>query len=651
MKKTSQRFESGLLWKNDRPNLPNNFRSALSRFLWREQRLLKDPVHAARFASAVQELFDLGFAHRLTEAELSIAHPGIDWILPLNPAHNPNKPEKVRPVFDASAVFHGTSLNQQLLKGPDLLNDMVGILLRFRQYAVALSADIVKMFLQVRVRAADASAFRFLWRSPGSQETPFVCQMDVQIFGAICSPFICAYVLREAAKWGDGHAEFAIKQIEDHFYVDNWLTSFPTVDEATRAADIMFRVLAEGGFTLAQWGSSDPEVLLSLPGSPVTKFELDRKGMPVERTLGISLDYGVDAFKIVAKPCTDVNTRRELLRAISTIFDPIGFLSPVLINAKVILQDVCRAGTKWDESLTCEHHQRWTQWTEDFAAMDQLHIPRCFFRDLSPDVEVSLHFFADASNMAFGPIAYLTFSLRDEISTAFVMSKTRVTPIKYVSVARLELCAALLAVRLSVIANRELRLKISRQTFWSDSITVLRWVKSKHFRFHAYVGNRIGEILDSSRPEEWRYVPSAQNPTDDCSRGQPANSFSFSHRFFNGLAFLKRPADEWPPLPDIDGSLADIANDPDIRDANWTGALIVRPGPVDELVNNTSDLFQLLLYTARVLQFIHNCRKPAHSRRLGEISVIEIQQARSTLIKIAQSAFYADEIRLLTKKP
>ena len=150
------------------------------------------------------------------------------------------------------------------------------------------------MFHQVRVRPEDASAFRFLWRRPGSSEPPDTYQMDVQIFGAVSSPSICAHSLQQAAKDCGPDSAAVLQQVVDHFYVDNWLTSFRTVQEAKDAAATVYQALMDRGFELAKWGSSSKAVLMSLPGVTTSTRNMDLEDLPVERTLGLILDFNQD---------------------------------------------------------------------------------------------------------------------------------------------------------------------------------------------------------------------------------------------------------------------------------------------------------------------------------------------------------------------
>jgi hypothetical protein len=142
------RYESGLLWKSDEPNLPDNSGSVLNRFFKLERRLVADKNLGQRYSTAINEYINLGHARKLSDEESAIRPAGRTWFLPHHPVINPKKPEKCRPVFDASAYYKGTSLNSALLKGPDLLTNLIGVLLRFRHHPVALSADIVKCFIR-----------------------------------------------------------------------------------------------------------------------------------------------------------------------------------------------------------------------------------------------------------------------------------------------------------------------------------------------------------------------------------------------------------------------------------------------------------------------------------------------------------------------
>ncbi|KFD47087.1 hypothetical protein M513_11997 [Trichuris suis] len=253
---TGERYDATKLWKTDYPRLPDNRLTSLKRFYALERRRVGYPYLAAKYVTVIEEYLSYDHAKVLTAEEANVRPIGRTWYLPHHPVLNPNKPNKLRVVFDAAAKSQGISLNSELLKGPDFLANLVGVLLRFRRYRYACTADIVKMFHQVRVRQEDVSALRFFWRNPGTHDEPREYQMNVQIFGATSSPCVCAYALRQAARDARDAADLIHSQIVDHFYVDNWLASFRSVEEAVGIADTLDTVLTRAGFPLAQWRST-----------------------------------------------------------------------------------------------------------------------------------------------------------------------------------------------------------------------------------------------------------------------------------------------------------------------------------------------------------------------------------------------------------
>ena len=237
-------------------------------------------------------------ARKLTPVEASVEPVRRTWYVTHHAVFNPNKPGKCRVVFDGSLTHLGYSLKSELLKGPDFLPNLPGVLLRFKQHATTIVADIEKKFLQVCVRAEDGPAFRYLWRTPGSCEPPETYQMDVHIFGAVSSPIICSYVLREAAKDCGVHADQVFKEACDHFYVDNWLVSYSSEREAIDNAKLMHASLLKGGFKLTQWAASNSSVRSSLHVriQAESHLNLDLESVPVERTLGLQWDYRAETF-------------------------------------------------------------------------------------------------------------------------------------------------------------------------------------------------------------------------------------------------------------------------------------------------------------------------------------------------------------------
>ncbi len=591
-----------------------------------------------------------------------------------------HKPNKWRIVFDAAAEFNGASLNSKLYKGEINNVNLIGILIRFRQYPVALCADIFRMFHQVLVRPEDANIFLFYYQ-PADAAHPQVYRMAVHIFGAICSPAVCAYVLRQSALDAvPDDVKLVLSQVDNHFYVDNWVSSFKTEAEATEAASAVTKALKKGGFKLAEWGSSSKKVLRSLQGQPVSSVNLDLEALATERTLGLSLDFAADTFVVGAKSDVNCSTRRQLWSATASNYDPLGFAAPVLITGRMMLQRACKISPEWDAPLPPEIIKDWTEWTKSLSAINGLRIPRCYVKE--DYTAVDLLMFSDASERAYGAIGYLRFEREDGTAhLSFVMARSKVAQLQYLSIPRLELNACLMATRLANTIRKELQFEIRNVILCTDSTTNLRWFNSKDCRFVVYVANRVGEILESYDASHWRYVPTALNPADDISRGIPAGELKPSHRHFHGPAYAQKPFNTWPLFPDLTVPLGSPP-DPEIRSTGWTGVITVEPSRIDNLLSSIrpfSSIKKIVVFLLRWVK-LYRQRKaakleaptdPAENAAstgdgpvfivkkditckdgvsISEPSAAELHLALVRLIQMDQLRSFKEEFRALNKK-
>ncbi|XP_045023467.1 uncharacterized protein LOC116929559 [Daphnia magna] len=593
-----------ILWKLDDSALPNNFFAA-------QRRIINTYVQLKQ-------------AHKLTKEEIDAGPPNRTWYNPHHPVFNPNKPGKCRVVFDLSAKCHGTCLNDVLLRGPDLLTNLVGILLFFRQYAVPLVADIEKMFHQVRVRPIDGPAFRFLWRDPGSTKP-----VDVYRWMCIFS------------------APFPLQLFARTLYNKQLRTTatiiFSGTLQAISTAHSLTETLGKGGFPLTQWATSNSIVRQSLTGQQLdgTVINMDLDAEPIERTLGLVWNFHLDAFILGASVRTDGRTKRDLLKAIFSIFDPLGFLVPIVFQAKFLMQDIWRQKFDWDEELDQDIIDRWIQWARPLPSLNGLVLDRCITPASDDVVATELHAFGDASEMGYGAVCYARFVYRNgTANTRLLISKTRVAPLKFMTIPHLELNAAVLAARLAAQVREEHDLTFGKTTYWSDSTTVLSWIKSSSCRFHTYVGNRIGEILETSSFSEWNYVPSTANPADDSSRGLDATEFNMEHRWFSGPDFLKFSTD-WPCNPSFSPM---ESNDPEIRETTWVGQVQLRNNEIDQLIGRKSRIHIIIRTVEYFFRFIANARKNPEQRKLDGLSAEEISLARNVLLRHAQSNVYCNEV-------
>ena len=226
--------------------------------------------------------------------------------------------------------------------------------------------------------------------------------------------------------------------------------------------------------------------------------------------------------------------------------------------------------------------------------MVKVKIPRCikpaYFGDVS---NRQLHHFGDASELAYGVTSYLRFeNSQGEAHCVLIMAKSRLAPIKKMTVPRLELSAATLAVRQDKFIRKEIDVHIDETHFWTDSTIVLQYITNKDKRFQTFVANRIAIIRDGSSPSQWHHVATKENPADDASRGLSANDLT-SPRWINGPKFLTKSNTSWPKPIDIQEVSDD---DPEVKKEKEVKAYVaVRDHcePMQMLIDNSSNWIKL----------------------------------------------------------
>ncbi|XP_078380261.1 uncharacterized protein LOC144663221 [Oculina patagonica] len=601
---------------------------AVKRLESTERKLKRDEDLAKKYCAIIEDYVDKGYARKLSPEEAAVPTPK-QWFRPHHPVHNPNKPDKVRIVMDAAAKHDGVSLNDRLHIGPDLLNSLVGVLLRFREQRVGLAADIEAMFHQVQIIEEDQPALRFLWRNLELRRPPDVYQMLVMVFGAASSPCTANFVLRKTALDNREDVLFSedtIKSVEKKFYMDDFLK--PVCDEATAVQ--MFRemtsLLSRGGFRLTKWISSSREVLSQIPpeekASPSVDVNFDE--LPIERTLGLKWNTETDCFRFsVCSSQMYEPTKRGVLSRVSTVFDPLGVLAPYMLPANCLIQVLWRKSKGWDEPLDEEHRRIWEDWLGDLVKLSEFELPRCFC------------VFADASEMGFGAVCYARYSLPDgTIKVSFVMARNRVAPFKQLSIPRLELQAAVLAVRLYNLVKQELSVTVKDTIFWSDSKTVLQYISNESRRFHTFVANRVSEIHDAADPRQWRHVPGHLNPADDCTRGLRAADLDKHCRWLNGPAFLSKPEEQWPQ-DTFTGPLHE--NVDEVKNTKWSGhASVTDPRAYFPDPEKFSSWTRFRRVLAWICRFVKNCKRKAEDRILSSLTTAEISNAELIAVRKSQ---------------
>ena len=652
-KQLPDRYETGMLWKEDHVEFPNNRGMAMKRLEATERSLKRRPELAEGYRATMQSYIQQGHARKLTPEEASQpSHRR--WFLPHHAVTNPNKPGKVRVVFDAAAKFHGTSLNDKLMTGPDMLRSLPGVLLRFREEPIALTADIEQMYHQVRVTKEDQPALSFLWRDLDESKSPDVYQMQAVVFGAKSSPAMANFVLQRTAhdhREPTTEGEAAAAAVQSNFYMDDFLKSVETSEAAIAMQQETTKLLAAGGFRLTKWLSNSRKVLECIPASEraVGDVDLSLHSLPTERALGVIWNSENDTLSFRVATTEAQPTKREVLRQTASVFDPLGIGAPFIIRAKILMQHLWTLDLEWDECLAESENEQWKKWLGELRRLEEVSVPRCIKPGDKEATSSQFHVFCDASEAAFGAAIYLRTSLSDgSHHCALVISKTRVAPLKAISIVRLELQAAVLAARLMDTVRKEATVETDSVTFWTDSQVVLQYIQNESRRFHVFVANRVAEIQDLTEKGQWRHVPGSLNPADDCSRGLAASDLTPDCRWLRGPDFLWKDEEQWPPRPDTSPLRPDQE---EVKEEKFTG-LTIKVQPVLPDPARFSSWTKYRRVVAWSLRFLHNLAAKhvpgkASWSRSGPLTASEMIDAEQAILRREQADRYPTELGAL----
>ena len=551
----------------------------------------------------------------------------------------------IRIVFDCSCRQSPSypSLNDCLMVGLPPVNDLCAVLVRFRSHCLGISTDIEKAFLHIRLHPNDRDFTRFFWLTdPTDPCSPFcVYRFKVVPFGATSSPFILHAVLQYHLRQYNSAVSHDMRS---NLYVDNIISGCETDKAAVHYYREARAIMSSARFNLRSWSSNSSEL------TAIATLDHVADNNTLVNILGLRWNPTTDELTIATKPSPLANdhlvTKREVLQDLSKVFDPLGFIAPVLIRAKLLMQQLWKCKLAWDEPLNENLQLEWKEIATNLKEATRLSVRRCY-SDM-PMQQPVIHCFADASPKAYGAVVYN--AQQDQVS--FVTAKTRVAPLKPLTLPRLELMAAVIATRLTCFVQKAIPLHDPPTYIWSDSQIVLHWLKTQK-PLPVFVHNHINEIRSQLPTAIWKYCPTLKNPADLLTRGISTQTLMSSTLWQNGPEWLTTP-DQWPsaqqpPIPPLV-----------VAAAVATEFIPTEPTPPDVRLHcvisiaRYSTLGKLLTVTAYVFRFLENlCLQPSQ-RRNGPISADEFNKTRDHWIKDTQQAVYWKEINNLnqiTKQP
>ncbi|XP_052758555.1 uncharacterized protein LOC128202398 [Galleria mellonella] len=604
-----------------------------------EHRLKSKPNLSEMYHSFMSEYELLGHMSKceqpkLEQDEYFIPHHGV--------MRDSSTTTKLRVVFNASSpTTSGVSYNDIQMIGPIVQDDLVSILLRFRQHKYVLSADVEKMYRQIIVHPSDRHLQQILWRSNTNKPIQkFI--LNTVTYGTSSAPFLATRCLKQLSIEckNDKIAEI----IEHDFYVDDLLTGGDDLTEVQAIRKEVTDVLASACMPLRKWKSNEPRLIIESPNNNISSIDLNigHNDDDPNKLLGLSWHANSDELCFpIGSLIPDGNTKRDILSSIARIFDPLGLLAPCIINMKLLLQQLWIQKLSWDEPLNYDLNKNWKRIREALPLLNKLRIPRIVICDSHKLLE--LHVFSDASERAYGACIYVR-SVSDfgKVLVRLLMAKSRVAPIKPTTIPRLELCGALIAARLYDKVVTSLRLKINKVYCWTDSTIVLSWLRMLPSRLQPFVRNRVAEILERTENCTWRHVPTDENSADLISRGVDISNLQSLELWWSGPAFLRDDFVKWPPQPKHVEVLPEIKQDHSLN-------AIVHDVSSRRLIefNRFSNYLRLVRSVAYVLRFINSCK------RLPEVSIfLSEKELRYSLILIISNCQYESfpEYKLLLNK-
>ena len=638
-------------WKPVHPPLPPNLMTCEKRTRQLISRLADSPSLLHLYHSIITDQETRGFIEKVK----STGQPPNVHYLPHHPVKKESATTPIRIVYDCSSrqsTTH-TSLNDCLQVGPPFLNDLCSILLRFRTHTFAFTADIEKAFLHVKLHESDRDSTRFLWLS--DLNNPFgaltTYRFKVVPFGTSSSPFMLNATLDLHLK---KFPSSVAKDMSSNLYVDNLISGCDSEQQLMDYYTQSRCIMNQAKFNLRSWSSNSQRLRARAERDQTSDSSTCVNLLGLRwNTLDDKLGFIPKRFpSLTSSPLT---TTRDILRDSAQIYDPLGLLTPITVKAKLLLQALWKKKVDWDEPVDQETRDDWQHIASDIQEVTTYVYPRCYFtRPFRLITTKQLHVFADASLCAYGAVAYLVDKQRDQ--TTLVMSRSRVAPVRSITLPKLELMAAVIATRVASFFIQSLHLTSNDTTIhlWSDRQITLHWIYDikQTATTKPFIANRVMEITQTFPASVWTYVPTDDNPADLLTRGISAEQLKSSQLWLYGPSWLIS-TDQWPTwspasvlhLQNIAIEETQETNDERvINPANTSGIHLV----IDAY--RYSRLTKLLKVTVYVHRLCHNLKHPL-DKITGPVTAKELSDATMLWIKTSQQLEYFKEIANLTSKP
>ncbi|XP_038114647.1 uncharacterized protein LOC119768603 [Culex quinquefasciatus] len=627
---------------------------ALRRLHATERRLARDANLQKQYTDFMDEYLELGHMSKVEETTPTQVNR---CFLPHHPVvKEASTTTKCRVVFDASCkTSSGVALNDVLLAGPVIQEDLRSIILRSRIKPVMLVSDVEKMFRQIMVHPEERPLQSILWRFSPDEEVG-IYELKTVTYGTKPAPFLATRTLKQLATDDGPRFPLAARAVNQDTYMDDVITGAEDVQSAIELRKQLDEMMLRGGFKLRKWASNRQEVLAGIAEEnlAISMEEINLDTDPGVKTLGLTWMPKTDTLKFQFNiPDLDKVpelTKRFILSTIALLFDPLGLLGPVIVTAKIFMQSLWTLlnpnGERldWDEAVPEMVGEVWRRFHSQLALLNELRITRCV---ICPEVfKMELHFFSDASEKAFGSGAYLkSEDPKGRIFVNLLTSKTKVAPLKSQAMPRLELRGGVLSAELYVQILQSLKIKIPT-FFWVDAMCVLYWLQSPPSTWVTFVANRVAKIQALTEGCVWGHVPGVENPADFLSRGvMPADLIDLVPFWKPG--WVKKTNEQRQPQPKI------VTTEEAEEERRNTAASVAAATTAEFnvwFISHFSSYPDLVRRTAYWLRLKDLLRMPKEKRFKSDLlTVAELKEAEFALIRLVQKQAFADEWNKLTK--
>ncbi|XP_065203500.1 uncharacterized protein LOC135833661 [Planococcus citri] len=551
---------------------------------------------------------------------------------------------KIRVVFNASAPSsNGLSLNDLLYVGPTIQAKLAWIITRFRTHAYAFTGDVVKLYRQLLRAIKDRNMQRIVMLI---DQVIIDFQLNTVTYGEASAPYEATRCLMQLAI--DGKAAFpaAAEVLERETYMDDSASGADSLEAAQRLRDDLVSLLKTAGmeFSPSKWRANHPA--LQLPTSETIDPELLKRG----NVLGIEWNTQADTFQFSSlaevKSPGALLTRRTALSLISKIFDPLGWLSPLTITGKLLIQELWLANVDWDDQIAPSMQLRFDEFFTKIPLLADFSIERYLATGDPTLMQYEVHGFSDASQQAYAACVYIRRCNGATVTVRLVQAKTRVAPRTTArTIPQLELCGALLLVKLLQEVTSALGYPIAQCYLYTDSTIVLAYLAKDAGHWKPFEANRVRKITAVVSADQWRHIPGEQNPADLATRDDSFSKFPECQEMWtSGPEFLH--ASEIPQSVQSE-----------VRTS--VSALVVRMTPAVEYVNVVPHLLHRFSECSRVLLTVMALLRVkdfliAKSRRTappgGCFSVTERRRAEAVILQAVQADEFAKELQCFSVK-